>query len=1137
MKKQNLKSGRVLRHSILAILSIGVLAACGDNLFETGNAPKLNSFAGPDQVSEGDTIVFSVGASGARTINKVRVQLSGAMVGDTTFDVAEPGTDVSEELRLVVPMGTGPSAELVATASAIDVAPDTSSTRSLTITVSDETSPDVSATSSPDQVAAGEEITIVVDATDNRGVAMVGVVAVAYHDDGSNETLTYDLPDPAEEIEHEFTLPAPPMDTGELDLLPFAIDINGNRTDGLSAGIGIEDRKGPTFIRLETSPDSTVPLQDTVAVQVTVELTDPAGIRQVTFIGLSYRGEPSMGTDSVVERFAQKVIEFPRPTEGGEMPTSYTLNPYLFSEDLTTTEVVEIFVVAEDALGNVSDTSKIVVVGGPDVSITDPPGDFAVHVGKTISVSMSVFDRDGIDSVKLVVTGAASADTFNMAVPAPSNERFSLDQVVTMPATDQTVRLQAFAWNDNEIGGRSAPVFVEVLEDAPDDITPPTVSVTAERFVPTDVGNRMEMLDEIEVRVSALDGNSGLARIGLTVLAEFDGQVDTLTREVTFAATNERKNLVFRVAVDELLTLLGVTDVSAFEAALPQGIDLRFHGFAVDASGNLACAVGEGEQLTCERISAANPPFYTAAGTLGLRLEIEVVRGVTVLLNDRTARIADLAVDTLEDRLFLSNRSQNLVEFMELDADYRNSAFFDSPVQVGSEPLGIFLGERVVSDSEAGFGISLPAGSRARTLFVANSGGTNMSLVHMDPAAAAVQEVDVVRLQTTNAVLWQITESTDEFGNIRFLGEWFDFSDRPQYLAQDSLLRIVYSTIPTAHAPMATVRYVNADPHPAAADDEPEVRFLLTEDMVAPTDGSMVLANIDSLIVWGVSGGDDLIQVFSHVPGYPDQVIASPLSAQVTDAVDSVRADIDAAMAGRPNQDQAPNFYPFARVGSWDFEKIRWSDRTFVTASGDRGKIALGEGEAVPTGRIMIWHADSIYTLSGAIQIEDLQGNASEEVRGVGLNQNGTLGVARGKETTYFFDPNLRMTGGYSHAGTGGAGAALHPDHDALTDGGHTDAGSGGVAFVGTAEHSIEVVNTFHFNLVNTLMIRDDVVGPLVAGPPLSTDNGGLGGQCVAMTASPADQDCVVAKLYAITSAGGVVIVNVRLRDLEPTTP
>ena len=108
----------------------------------------------------------------------------------------------------------------------------------------------------------------------------------------------------------------------------------------------------------------------------------------------------------------------------------------------------------------------------------------------------------------------------------------------------------------------------------------------------------------------------------------------------------------------------------------------------------------------------------------------------------------------------------------------------------------------------------------------------------------------------------------------------------------------------------------------------------------------------------------------------------------------------------------------------------------------------------------------------------------------------------------------------------GGAGATFHPDHDSPFDGGHTDTGGAGVAFTGTPTRSIDVVNTFHFNLVTELHIRDNVVGPLRAGPPLSSDNNGQGAACTL------GDDCVVAKLYGITDAGGVVIVNVRRRDI-----
>ena len=50
-------------------------------------------------------------------------------------------------------------------------------------------------------------------------------------------------------------------------------------------------------------------------------------------------------------------------------------------------------------------------------------------------------------------------------------------------------------------------------------------------------------------------------------------------------------------------------------------------------------------------------------------------------------------------------------------------------------------------------------------------------------------------------------------------------------------------------------------------------------------------------------------------------------------------------------------------------------------------------------------------------------------------------------------------------------------------------------------------------------------MGPLRVGPPLPTDNNGAGSVC-------AGPDCVVLKLYAITDAGGVVVVDVYRRDI-----
>ncbi len=893
--------------------------------------------------------------------------------------------------------------------------------------------------------------------------------------------------------------------------------------------------RGPSFLTFETNPDSTISLGDSV--QVEVELEDPSGIQSVSFVGLAYRGDAAMGTDVVVERFAAKTITFPRPTEGEELPKHYILTPYLHASDDLEAEPVEIVVTATDGLGNVSDTVKVMFVGGPNVNITYPPDEFGVGPGADFDVRISVHDGAGIDSARLILSGHAE-QSIDLPLPARTDTPFVIVQNVTMPSTQGTVSLQARAWNTSRIAGQSRPLSVEVSSAAATDDQPPVVSVAAERVGPADSGNRMEMSDSIRIRVSAFDANSGLGRIGITAIVlrgSGEGQTLRVEEERTFSGSRSREELVFVLSMDSLYDRLGVPpDPATRDSILPENLDLWIHGFAADRAGNVACSIGIDEQRDCSPDGYSASGYYAAADSDGLNVQITGVRGFTVLLDNRSAVIGDIAIDTVDERVFLSNKSQNLIEVLQLDSDVSSNRFRNS-IQVGSEPLGLFMGDRVVSETESSFGLSVTPGSIARTLLVANSGGTNISMVHMDPSISNVQEVDVVRLRTPNARLFEIDESEGENGAIKLSGTYLDFADRPHFLAQDSLLRIIYSTVSTDAATTTNLRVIYSDPVPTTATDEPEVRFLLTNDMVdSDSENTVSLANVDSLFIYSSTLDSDRIEVFAHEPGYPDQVISSGLQRGVAEAVQSIDEQMRAAMEARGVGDEVEKFLPFWRRGSWNIGELGWSDTTFVTASGDRGTIAIGEGATAPTGRIMLWHGSRQPQLSSE-EIADLVNNASEEVLGVGLNQNGTLGVARGRDQTYFFTPDLRLQGVFDNSSSGGAGAAFHPEHNSVIDGSHADTDGHGAAFTATSENSIDVVNTYHFNRVNSLLIRDNIVGPLRSGPPLDSDNNGQGGQCVALAATEAARkDCIVVKLYGVTSAGGVVVVNVRRRDLEP---
>jgi hypothetical protein len=97
----------------------------------------------------------------------------------------------------------------------------------------------------------------------------------------------------------------------------------------------------------------------------------------------------------------------------------------------------------------------------------------------------------------------------------------------------------------------------------------------------------------------------------------------------------------------------------------------------------------------------------------------------------------------------------------------------------------------------------------------------------------------------------------------------------------------------------------------------------------------------------------------------------------------------------------------------------------------------------------------------------------------------------------------------------GGGGTALRPGATTMST----------LSFVGTDDHTIRIIGTDHFLPRGEIAIRDRITGPLRAAEPLPQDNQGM--------TCPGNPACVVLKLYGVTSAGGVVMVPVRARDIN----
>jgi hypothetical protein len=475
-------------------------------------------------------------------------------------------------------------------------------------------------------------------------------------------------------------------------------------------------------------------------------------------------------------------------------------------------------------------------------------------------------------------------------------------------------------------------------------------------------------------------------------------------------------------------------------------------------------------------------------------MPILAVAGRTTRFPSAVAVIGDLAVDHVRGNVFLSNRQTNRLQIFR-PAEHA----FIGTVAVGSEPWGLHLNRT------------------GDTLLVANSGGTSIS--HVALSAGGGQEVLSRRLQTRNTALYQFElaprgdEPEEGEEDTRPLlvetFEVFDFSDRPQFVAQDAQGRTLYSTRPTAAAPIGTMRWVRNQSGWA----EPETRIVARiggsgiggEVDVTRSENTLVIAHADSVIVFT----DGEIEIFDHTPGFPGQILRSGKRAPL-EAVTSMQL--------------TASDFGWGLDVAWELDAVSFSDTTYVASSADRSYVAFGDGGAAANpGKILLWH-NGTGTLSARLSVTDLVNNASERVNALELNQNGTLGVARGSFGTYFFSNDLRLRGTVPEPGPGGGGAAFHPSHPGAALPSAPSAST--LAFTVSGDRIIRILDTVHYLERGSIPIRDAIAGPMRVSPPLASDNNGQGSSCTGA-------DCIVAKLYAVTEAGGVVVVDIRASHIQ----
>ncbi|HEY6807761.1 MAG TPA: hypothetical protein VI160_03145 [Gemmatimonadales bacterium] len=688
--------------------------------------------------------------------------------------------------------------------------------------------------------------------------------------------------------------------------------------------------------------------------------------------------------------------------------------------------LIQIVGTARDGAGNRSrpDTINIFLTNTQalQVSLLAPSAGALAGSGKYVPIQVKAVQKaGGVKLVGWVIGGAAgqtsatSDSVFTGAAPYPDSTVFTDSVLVTGTTGNFTV--VGFAVDSAGRRASSLPVTVSIQSVATDNTAP-----LVEQFV----ANPMEATDSI--RVHATDP-SGITRMGFTAVKLGTATVvggDSLNYAGT--STDQAKNFSLKLN----LGLLG---------PLPQQIVIQ--SFAIDG----AIALNRG--VTGLSFTTPSPPGASKTDT------VTIVNGRTFPL-PAGGTIADAIYDKNTQELYLTNNSLSRVEVFQV----ANTAFVANGIpSAGPQPVGIALWPKDT------------LGSYADTIVVANSGGTELTVINV--GAGGPQQI-LWRQPLPNYLI----EKYQVINNGGFYSAKItvsDVSDRPQYLGtvcrpaggtacDPNGIYAIYSTTPTASssspfAGHATLRMERLTQNPA---------------------------NYFGHFFWeignqGLNISGDTLRV-EEIRGNTSTVTLSACAGVMINFAtfglgDSTfvrnSGNFTHAFMGEGGNIAAS----FARVMSYNAQlPINAGAGTFTSCNPAPGVTDAGDND-VDNG------------MSPGFQVSDFISNTGVHISSIATNFNGLTNAVRA-DSIYYLDAGLRLAA-TSPTAVGAPGMDMNYNHTFSPFGNCTPCGGAGspndrIIFAALPDATIGVYDTFHGAQIGTIAIRDPIIGPLrVAKDPL----------------------------------------------------
>ena len=640
-----------------------------------------------------------------------------------------------------------------------------------------------------------------------------------------------------------------------------------------------------------------------------------------------------------------------------------------------------------------------------------PSANAVTSPGLSILIEVSAEQPTGVRLVGYTITGVVTDSNSTGFSPLVDSATFVDTLAIAASTAEGTFEVQGFA--DDSAGRRatSSPLTVTV-QSITQDQDPPIVSFT--------IGNRVEVRDSITVRAT---DPSGIQQVGWLAIDLADGAtVGSGTTVIGGGLTEatEQYNLNFSFTT------------------FPQSVEIQ--AFAVDGAGN------RGEARIDTALTA---PIR--------RDTVLVVNGITKKL-PLGGRVADAVYNRNLNEVYLTNVELNRVEIFQV----ADTSFDPNGIPVGARPWGIALWP------------SSTNGTNADMIMVANSGGTNISVVDV----AARQELR--RHALPNFIIQFVqTEVDPANGLIKIKIDEFDFSDRPEFLAATCIpqagvgsacfadsIYAVYSTTPTIdqgifYRERGTVRWENL------TSPAPQSHFFWEQAEIPPSTVS------------------DTLQIL--IDRGPGIALETSVSAACGVTVDRRQIAFAESTFVRNSGD-----FTHAIVGEGG---IIEPSIGFARAIGysSLGGIVRANCAALVQGVPFAGPIERDQGISTAFRVRDFISNTAIPVRSVGINFNGLTNLIRA-DSIYVLDEALRLTGSFAAEGAN-PGMDLNFDHrfDARqggtpgTDGGALDPNDR-LVFVARGDPIIDIVDTWFYRRIASIPIRDPIIGPLRAARLASGD-------------------------------------------------